>query len=157
MAYLPLKNPPPTDGPAVSLLVMDDLDVAMPLVPQPANYNGPYPQGGDIEFAYKYEGNTREVLSAQFIRAARFYGGGTPDQNSAARTACYVQNHSNSELVARWCAIYGATPITAEYLGISDPVPAPGPTPPTPLEDVQAAQAEVNAAVLALNVAIAKL
>lgn len=154
MAYLPKKNPPPTDSSAVALLVMDDLDAAMPITPPPQNYNGPYPQTIDIESAYQYEGITRQVLSDQYIRAAGFYSG----DNSAKRTACYTQNHANSELVSRWCKIYGATPITKEYLGISNAPPVTPPvTPPTPLEDVYAAQAAANAAMATLNDAIAKL
>lgn len=154
MPYLPLKSPEPTDGDAVATAVMDALDVAMPIVPQPQNYNGPYPQGIDIKQAYKYEGITQAVLDAQYIRAARFYGGGTPDQNSAARTACFTQNHSNSELIARWCMINGATPITAEYLGITDQS-SQGTT--DPLHEVKAALAATNAAVVALNQTIGKL
>jgi hypothetical protein len=154
MAYLPKKVPPPTDSSAVALGVMDDLDAQMPIVPPPQNYNGPYPQTIDIERAYQYEGNTRQVLSDQYVRAARFYG----TDNSAARTACYTQNHSNSELVARWCMMYGATPITAEYLGITPAPPTPPmPPTPTPLEEVYAAQSAANAAMVTLNQAIAKL
>lgn len=156
MAYLPLKNPPPTDS--VAIQVMEALDIAMPIVPEPQNFNGPYPQTIDIDSAYRYEGVTQEVLSDQYIRAAKFYGGGTPDENSAARTACYVQNHSNSELIARWCKINGSKPVTREYLGITTATPGePIPVVPTPIEEAQAALAAVNAAIVALNSAVAKL
>lgn len=159
MPYRPLKDPAPADGDVVATEVMDALDFAMPIIPQPQNYNGPYPQGNDIKRGYNYEGVTEKVLADQYIRAAKFYGGGSPDQNSAARTAAFVQNHSNSELVARWCSIHGADPITAEYLGISDEIPPPvAPAPPaSPIHEVNAALSAANSALVALNAAVQKL